>query len=116
MEIHVIKTEEDYKNALSIIDNLMDSSTGSEGADKLDLLSLLVESYESKHYKIDTPDPIVAIQQRIDQLGLSRKDLEKTIGSRSRVSEILNKKRTLTLAMIRKLHKHLNIPADILIK
>ena len=116
MEIHTIKTEEDYNNAISLIDSLLDCAEGSEDAEKLELLSILVEDYEKKHYQIEAPDPISAINQRVEQLGLTRKDLEKSIGSRGRVSEILNKKRSLTLAMIRRLNKNLNIPADILIK
>ncbi len=116
MEIHTIKTKEDYKNVMHIIDSLIDSPVGSKEADKLEVLSILIEDYENKYYKIDTPDPISAIKQRAEQLGLTRKDLEKSIGSRGRVSEVLNYKRTLTLSMIRKLNKHLNIPAEILIK
>lgn len=116
MEIHTIKTEEDYNNAISLIDGLLDCAEGSEDAEKLELLSILIEDYEKKHYQIEAPDPISAINQRVEQLGLTRKDLEKSIGSRGRVSEILNKKRSLTLAMIRRLNKNLNIPADILIK
>jgi len=116
MELHTIKTEEDYRDAMSIIDNLIDSPVSSEDAERLELLSILVEDYENKYYRIDSPDPIEAIKQRAEQLGLTRKDLEKSIGSRGRVSEILNKKRKLTLSMIRKLNKNLNIPADILIK
>ena len=77
---------------------------------------MLVENYEAKFYKIDNPDPIAAIIDRTSELGLTNKDLEKYIGSRGRVSEILNKKRTLTLPMIRRLSKYLNIPADILIQ
>lgn len=116
MELHVIKTEEDYKDALFIIDQLIDSPAGSKESERLELLAILVEDYENKYYKIDAPDPIEAIKQRAQQLGLTRKDLEKSIGSRGRVSEILNKKRNLTLAMIRKLNKNLNISADVLIK
>lgn len=116
MEIHTIKTEEDYKNAMNIIDSLLDSPANSKEAEVLELLSILVEDYENKYYSIEIPDPIIAIKQRVEQLGLTNKDLEKSIGSRSRVSEILNKKRSLTLAMIRRLNKNLNIPADILIQ
>ena len=116
MEIHTIKTEEDYEKALSVIDMLLSASSGSEEAERLELVSILVEDYENKHYKIDTPDPIEAVKQRAEQLGLTRKDLEKSIGSRSRVSEVLNGKRTLTLAMIRKLNRNLNIPAEVLIQ
>ena len=115
MEINIIKTEKEYKEALKELDNLLYAKENSSEAEKLEILSILVEDYENKHYKIEAPDPI-AINFRIEQLGLSRKDLEKSIGSRSKVSEILNKRRPLTLSMIRKLHKNLNIPADILIQ
>ena len=116
MEIHTIKTEEDYEKALSVIDMLLSAPSGSEEVERLELVSILVEDYENKHYKIDTPDPIEAVKQRAEQLGLTRKDLEKSIGSRGRVSEVLNGKRTLTLAMIRKLNRNLNIPAEVLIQ
>jgi|TARA_B110000914_G_C15141380_1_gene299630 HTH-type transcriptional regulator/antitoxin HigA len=116
MDLHTIKTEKDYQNALGIIDDLLEALSGSEELEYLELLSILVEDYENKYHKIDAPDPIAAIQQRAEHLGLTRKDLEKSIGSRSRVSEVLNKKRSLTLSMIRKLNKNLNIPADILIQ
>ena len=116
MEIHTIKTEEDYEKALSVIDMLLSARSGSEEAERLELISILVEDYENKHYKIDTPDPIEAVKQRAEQLGLTRKDLEKSIGSRGRVSEVLNGQRALTLAMIRKLNKNLNIPAEVLIQ
>ena len=116
MEIHTIKTEEDYENALSVIDMLLSARSGSEEAERLELISILVEDYENKHYKIDTPDPIEAVKQRAEQLGLTRKDLEKSIGSRGRVSEVLNGQRALTLAMIRKLNRNLNIPAEVLIQ
>lgn len=115
MQIHVIKSEQDYEEAMNIIGTLLTAQEGSKEAEYLELLSILVEDYESKHYKIEDPDPISAIKFRIEQLGLTRKDLEKSIGSRSRVSEILNRKRSLTLPMIRKLHKNLNILAEILI-
>ena len=116
MEIHTIKTEEDYEKALSVIDMLLSARSGSEEAERLELVSILVEDYENKHYKIDTTDPIEAVKQRVEQLGLTRKDLEKSIGSRGRVSEVLNGQRALTLAMIRKLNKNLNIPAEVLIQ
>lgn len=116
MEINIIKTEKEYEKALKEIDNLLDAKENSSEAEKLEILSMLVEDYENKHYKIEAPDPIEAINFRVEQLGLSRKDLEKSIGSRSKVSEILNKRRPLTLSMIRKLHKNLNIQADILIQ
>ena len=116
MEIHTIKTEEDYEKALSVIDMLLSAPSGSEEAERLELVSILVEDYENKHYKIDIPDPIEAVKQRAEQLGLTQKDLEKSIGSRSRVSEVLSRKRTLTLAMIKKLNRNLNIPAEVLIQ
>lgn len=115
MEIHIIKSEDDYNNTMKMIDQLLDAPEGSEEAEKLEILSILVEDYENKHFKIDIPDPISAIKQRAADLGLTKKDLEKSIGTRARVSEIFNKKRNLTLPMIRKLHKNLNIPAEILI-
>lgn len=115
MEIHTIKTEKEYDAALKAIDGLLNAKENSKQAEQLEILSILVEDYENKHYKIETPDPIEAISFRLEQLGLSRKDLEHCIGSRSRISEIFNRERSLTLPMIRKLHKKLNIPADILI-
>jgi HTH-type transcriptional regulator/antitoxin HigA len=115
MNIHVIKTERDYEKALEIIDSLLDSPQGSEESERLEVISILVEDYEMKHFKIDVPDPISAIKQRLEDLSLTKKDLENSIGSRSRISEIFNRKRSLTLPMIRRLHKSLNIPAEILI-
>jgi HTH-type transcriptional regulator/antitoxin HigA len=116
MELHTIKTEEEYNGAMAMIDSLINAPENSEDSEKLELFSIIVEDYENKYYKMDMPDPIEAIKQRVEQLGLTRKDLEQSLGSRARVSEILNKKRNLTLPMIRKLSKNLNIPADILIK
>ena len=116
MELHTIKTEEEYNGAMAMIDSLINAPENSEDSEKLELFSILVEDYENKYYKMEMPDPIEAIKQRVEQLGLTRKDLEQSLGSRARVSEILNKKRNLTLPMIRKLSKNLNIPADILIK
>ena len=116
MELHTIKTEEEYNGAMAMIDSLINAPENSEDSEKLELFSIIVEDYENKYYKMDVPDPIEAIKQRVEQLGLTRKDLEQSLGSRARVSEILNKKRNLTLPMIRKLSKNLNIPADILIK
>lgn len=115
MEIHTIKTEKEYEVALQQIDNLLDAKENSKQAEQLEILSILIEDYENKHYKIEMPDPIEAINFRLEQLGLSRRDLENYIGPRGRVSEVLNRKRNLTLAMIRKLHKNLNIPANVLI-
>ena len=112
----LIKTEEDYSLALSRINELMDAKEGSVEADELELLATLVEMYEDNHYPIDTPDPVEAIKFRMDQLGLNQQDLVPIIGNRSKVSEVLNRKRPLTLAMMRALHKDLGIPAGVLLK
>ena len=115
MEIHTIKTEKEYEIALQKINKLLNASENSKQAEQLEILSILIEDYENKNYKIGMPDPIEAINFRLEQLGLSRRDLENYIGPRGRVSEVLNRKRSLTLPMIRKLHKNLNIPANVLI-
>jgi HTH-type transcriptional regulator/antitoxin HigA len=115
MEIHIIKNEDDYNNALSAIDKLLGAPENSILSERLEILSILVEDYENKYYQIDMPDPIEAIKARQEELGISRKDLEPIIGSRGRISEIFSRKRNLTLPMIRKLHNLLNIPASILI-
>lgn len=116
MKITVIKTEEQYETALSRLDEIFDAKKGSKNADELELLSLLIEKYENEHYSIDFPDPIEAIKFRMDQLGYKQKDLAKAIGLKSRVSEILNRKRKLSIDMIRKLHAILGIPTDVLIQ
>jgi HTH-type transcriptional regulator / antitoxin HigA len=112
----LIKTEEDYNLALSRIDALMDVTEDGPESDELELLVTLVEMYEEKHYPIDMPDPVEAIKFRMDQLGLNQQALVPIIGSRSKVSEILNRKRPLTLVMMRALHIDLGISADILLK
>lgn len=114
--IKPIKTEADYDAALAEIATLMDAELGTAEGDRLDVLVILVEAYEAKHWRIDPPDPIEAIKLRMEQRGLSRSDLEKVLGSRSRVSEVLNRKRPLTLEMIRRLHATLGIPAESLIQ
>jgi len=117
MNIHPIKTEKNYEEALTAIDSLFDAAPGTEEGDHLDILTTLVEDYERKqHYDIPSPDPIEAIKFRMEQEGLTRKDLENLIGGRGRISEVLSGKRSLTLQMIRRLHKSLKIPARILIK
>lgn len=117
MEAKVIKTAEEYKEALDAIEKLMDSDPepGTEAANKLELLTLVVRDYESKRFPISLPDPIEAIRFRMEQQGLSQRDLVPYIGSRSKVSEVLSKKRPLTLSMIRALHEGLGIPANALI-
>ena len=115
MEIKPIRTDEDHRNALRQIETLWDAKPGTPEFDHLEILATLVEAYEEKHHSIDLPDPIDAIRFRMEQMGLSRKDLESMIGSRGRVSEILGRKRKLSLSMIRRLHGELGIPAEILI-
>jgi HTH-type transcriptional regulator/antitoxin HigA len=112
----LIKTESDYEQALSRIEELMDAETGTPEADELELMATLVEMYEDTHYWIDYPDPIDAIRFRMEQGGLKQADLVPYIGSASRVSEILKGKRTLSLSMIRKLHEGLGIPAEVLLQ
>lgn len=114
--IKPIKTEADYDTALAEIDALMDAEPRTSEGDRLDVLVTLVEAYEAKHWRIDPPDPIEAIKLRMQQRGLSRGDLEKALGSKSRVSEVLNRKRPLTLEMIRRLHSLWGIPAESLIQ
>ena len=116
MDIQPIKSESDYEQALAQIDDLMSAALGSEQGDKLDILVTLVEAYEAKQFPLDLPDPIEAIKFQMERLGLSPKHLEPMIGRRNRVYEVLNRKRALTLPMIRKLHTELGIPAEALIK
>ncbi len=104
MNIKPIRNEKDYDLTLQRVDSLMDAEFGSKAFDELDILTTLVENYEAKHYPIDTPDPIEAIKFRMEQEGLKQKDLVKIFGNKVRVSEILNKKRRLTLDMIRNIH------------
>ena len=112
MHIKPIKNEEDYTQALEHIESLMDAKPNTQQMDELDVMTTLVEAYEEQHYKIEAPDPIAAIKFRMEQEGLKQKDLVTIIGSKSRVSEILNKKRKLTIEMIRNLHKQLHIPVE----
>ena len=115
-EIKSIKIEADYDAALAEIATLMDAEPGTPEGDRLDVLVTLVEAYEAKHWRIDPPDPIEAIKLRMQQRGLSRRDLEKVLGSKSRASEVLNRKRPLTIEMIRRLHSLWGIPAESLIQ
>ena len=116
MEIHPVKTETDYDAALAEIDHLWGSTEGSPDGDRLDVLLVLVESYEAKHHAIAPPDPIEAIKFRMEQMNLTRKDLEPLIGPRGRVAEVINRRRPLSLSMIRKLHQVLHIPLESLIQ
>ena len=116
MEIKPIKTEADYEAALKEIEQLWGASYGSPEGDKLDVLVTLVEAYEEKHYPVPPPDPIEAILHYMENQGLSEHDLEPYLGSHLYVSEVLNRQRSLSLDMIRKLHIELGIPADILVQ
>ena len=115
MEIRPIKTEEDYNTSIRRIEVLWGAKKDTPQGDELDLLVTLVESYEMKHYPIAPPDPVDAIKFRMEQMGMTKADMVKYLGSQSRVSEILNRKRKLTLGMIKSLYKGLRIPADILL-
>lgn len=115
MDIKPIKTEADYEAVLEELEGLFDAEPGTPEGDRLEILSTLVEAYEDEHYDIPAPDPIEAILYYMESRGLTRADLEPYIGSRARVSEILNRKRPLTLAMIQRLNQ-LGIPAEALIQ
>jgi HTH-type transcriptional regulator / antitoxin HigA len=116
MKAKILKTEADYEAALAYIETLMDAAPGSPEEEELSLFALLVEQYEREHYPIAPPDPIDAILFRMDQEGLTRADLVPYIGSQSKVSEVLRRKRPLSITMIRNLHEGLNIPAATLIQ
>lgn len=115
MEIRPIKTEQDYQDAIRRIEELWGAKKDTPQGDELDLLVTLVEAYEMKHYPIAPPDPVDAIKFRMEQMELTKADMVKYLGSQSRVSEILNRKRKLTLGMIKSLYKGLKIPAEILL-
>lgn len=116
MEIRPIRTEADHRAALEEIERLWESKPRTPRGDRLDVLTTLVEAYEEKHHAILPPDPVEAIFFRMEQLGRSRKDLEPLVGSRARVAEILKRKRSLSLQMIRRLHDAWEIPAEVLIQ
>lgn len=116
MTLHPIKTKKDYQNALIRLEKIFDAKPGSPEGDELEVLGILIDAYEKTHYPIDFPDPIEAIKFRMEQLGYSQSDLADIVGLKSRASEILSKKRKLTLEMIRSLHNTLNIPTDVLIQ
>jgi HTH-type transcriptional regulator/antitoxin HigA len=116
MNIKPIRTEKDYQKALKRLEIIFDALPGTPEGDELDVLALLIEHYENEHFPIEAPDPIEAIKFRMEQMGYKQKDLEEIIGHKGHVSEILNRKRKLTLEMIRKLHEKLNIPLASLIQ
>ena len=116
MDIRPIKSKRDYGEALKEAESLWDARPGSKESDRLEVLRLLIQAYESEHYPIADPDPIELLLHVMDSRGLTRKDLEPYIGSRARVAEVLNRVRPLTLEMIRRLSEGLNIPADVLVR
>lgn len=116
MEIKPIRNEADYKKALERLELIFDAKRGTKEGDELEILSILIDNYENEKFPIEMPDPISAINFRMEQMGLKQKDLVEMIGFKSRVSEIMNKKRKLTLEMIRKLHVNLKIPTEVLIQ
>jgi HTH-type transcriptional regulator/antitoxin HigA len=115
-ELKPIRSKADYKDALAELERLWGAKSGTPKGDRLDVLATLIEAYEARRFPIDPPDPIVAIQFRMEQQGLSRKDLEPMIGSRARVAEVMNRRRSLSIDMIRRLHEQLGISAEVLIR
>lgn len=116
MQLKPIRTEADYDAALAEIERLMEAEPGSAEGDRLDILTTLVEAYEAEHHPIEAPDPIAALEYFMEQRGITRADLVPLLGSRSRVSEILNRRRRLTLEMAWRLHRELGMPAEAVIK
>lgn len=115
-DVRPIRTKRDYEAALKEAERLWGAKAGTRDGDRLDVLATLIDAYESEHYPMDPPDPIEAIKFRMEQRGLTRKDLEEIIGTRTRIAEVLNRKRGLSIAMIRRLHEHLGISAEVLIR
>jgi len=116
MEIKPIKTENDYNQALERLETIFDAKKDTPEGDELEVLGILIDQYENENFPIGLPDPIEAIKFRMEQLGYNQNDLANIVGLKSRASEILNRKRKLSLEMIRKLHETLNIPTDVLIQ
>jgi HTH-type transcriptional regulator/antitoxin HigA len=116
MQIKPIKTEQDYQQSLKRLEEIFDAKTDTKDGDELEILGILIENYEEEHFPIDGPDPIAAIEFRMDQMGMDQQDLTRIIGSKSRTSDLLNRKRPLSIRQIRLLHKELHIPADVLLK
>ena len=116
MKLKPIRTEDDYDKAIARLEKIFDSEPGTKDGDELEILAMLIEDYEDKHYPIGPPDPIEAIKFRMDQMGLRQKDLGEILGHKSRASEILNRKRKLTLSMIRTLNEKLNISTAVLVQ
>ena len=115
-DVKPIRTEADYEAALEEVAALWGAASDTPKGDRLDVLATLIDAYEAKHYAMDPPDPIEAIKFRMEQQGMTRKDLEDIIGTRTRIAEVLNRKRSLSIGMIRRLHDQLGISAEILIQ
>src|SRR5882757_2715935 len=115
-DVKPIRSEADYEAALAEVERLWGAKSGTPRGDRLDVLATLIDSYESEHYPIDPPDPIEAIKFRMEQQNLTRKDLEGILGTRTRVAEVLNRRRGLSINMIGRPHERLGIPTDILIR
>ncbi len=116
MDIKPIKTAIDYEKSLERLEVIFDAKLGTPEGDELEVLGILIDQYEKEYFPIELPNPVEAIKFRMEQLGYTQNDLAKTIGLKSRASEILNQKRKLSLEMIRKLHEKLHIPTDVLIQ
>jgi HTH-type transcriptional regulator/antitoxin HigA len=116
MKISPIRNEKDYQNALERLELIFDAKKNTEQGDELEILSILIDRYENENFPIGMPDPIEAIKFRMEQMGMKQKDLAEVVGFKSRVSEILSKKRKLTLDMIRKLNTTLHIPTEVLVQ
>jgi HTH-type transcriptional regulator/antitoxin HigA len=116
MKLTILKTKKDYRSALNRFEEVFQAKAGSVDSDEADLLALLIREYEDKHFVIAAPDPIAAIKYRMEQRGLTRQDLAGILGYKSRVTDIFNRRRRLTLGMVRKLHDSLNIPLATLVK
>jgi HTH-type transcriptional regulator/antitoxin HigA len=115
-EVKPIRSEADYEAALAEVERLWGAKAGTPEGDRLDVLATLVDAYESEHHPMDPPDPVEAIKFRMEQQGLTRRDLEEIIGTRTRIAEVLNRKRGLSIAMIRRRHERLAISAEVLIR
>ena len=115
-EVKPIRSEADYEAAMEQLAKLWGAAGGTPDGDRLDVLATLIDAYEAKHHAMDPPDPIEAIQFRMEQQGMTRRDLEDIIGTRTRIAEVFNRKRGLSIDMIRRLHDRLGIPAEILIR
>ncbi len=115
-ELKPIRSEADHEAAMEEVTRLWGAKSGTPDGDRLDVLATLIDAYEAKHHALDAPDPVEAIKFRMEQQGLTRRDLEGIIGTRTRIAEVLNRKRGLSIDMIRRLHERLGIPAEVLIR